>query len=60
MGWCDSAECNKQTLLMEETYRKQDGSNECVGIALISNYIKVVSGTSRDSMVLHSQRNLSC
>jgi len=43
MGWCDSADCDKQTLLMEGMYRKQDGSNECVGITLINNYIKVVS-----------------
>jgi hypothetical protein len=28
---------------MEEVYRKQDGSNECVRITLINNYIKVVS-----------------
>jgi len=43
MGWCDSAEYNKETLLMEETYRKQYGSIGCVGITLINNYIKVVS-----------------
>jgi hypothetical protein len=43
MGWCDSAEYNKQALLMEETYRKQDVSNECVGITLINSCVKVVS-----------------
>ena len=28
---------------MEEMHHKQDGNNECVGITLINNYIKVVS-----------------
>lgn len=47
MGWCDSEDYNKQVLLMEETYRKQEGSNECVGITLINNYIKVVGWNTK-------------